>query len=165
MGHYNLDALQLALVHHGYWFLRAVLLLENVGVPLPGETILLLASYLAASHRGLYLPYVIGAGTVAAVLGDNVGFLIGARGGRPLLDRYGKLLHITDETIYAAERRMERHGAAVVFGARFVAGIRVIAGPIAGALHMDWRRFALWGERSGLPASPQRAICLRADCT
>ena len=142
MGHHTLDTIQAALVHYGYWALVAVLLLENAGVPLPGEAVLLLASFMASGHRGLYLPYVIGTGIISAALGDNLGFVIGARGGRPLLDRYGKLFHITEGAISAAEQRLERHGAMVVFGARFVAGIRVIAGPMAGALHMPWRRFA-----------------------
>jgi membrane protein DedA with SNARE-associated domain len=144
MPHFTLETLTDALIHYGYWALMAVLLLESAGLPLPGETILLLASFLASTHRGLYLPYIILTAIFAAVLGDNIGFLIGTHGGQPLLARYGKLFHLTEDRIVSAERRLAQHGATFVFGSRFLAGVRVIAGPLAGALHMPWPKFALF---------------------
>ena len=76
---------------YGYWTLFFGLLLENAGIPLPGETMLLFASFLAFSEQQLQLPWIILTGIVAATIGDNLGYSIGRRGGRPLLDRY---LHV-----------------------------------------------------------------------
>jgi membrane-associated protein len=76
-------------------------------------------------------------------VGDNIGFLVGFYGGRPLLERYQKTLHMEATTIARGEEMFRRNGAATIFVARFIAGLRVIAGPLAGVLHMPWRRFAL----------------------
>jgi len=119
------------------------LLLENAGLPLPGETILLLASFLAYSENRLALPYIILVGVLAATLGDNLGFLVGFHGGQPLLARYSKTLRISPESIAKGENLFARYGAATILVARFIAGLRVIAGPLAGVLRMNWRTFAL----------------------
>jgi len=120
------------------------LLLENAGIPVPGETILLLASFLAYSRQELQLPYIILVGVCAATLGDNLGFAIGYRGGRPLLDRYRNLFGIPPETIARGERLFDQYGSVTIFFARFIFGLRVIAGPLAGVLRMPWKRFALF---------------------
>ena len=88
MTHHIFDLLRGALVHYGYWAVAALLLLENAGLPLPGETILLLASFLAYSEHELALPWVIVVGTVATTLGGELGFALGRHGGRPLIERY-----------------------------------------------------------------------------
>ncbi len=88
MNHHILDLLRAALVHYGYWAVAAALLLENAGLPVPGETILLMASFLAYTERDLHLGWIILVGSVAATLGDNLGFAIGHYGGPPLLKRY-----------------------------------------------------------------------------
>ncbi|MGA7906448.1 MAG: DedA family protein, partial [Candidatus Sulfotelmatobacter sp.] len=80
MAHHILELLRDALVNYGYWAVAAVLLLENAGLPVPGETVLLLASFLAYSKHELQLSWIIFVGTVAATLGDNLGYLIGAYG-------------------------------------------------------------------------------------
>ena len=92
------------LIHHGYWAVAATLLLENMGLPVPGETILLLASFLAYSEHLLRLPILILTGILAATLGDNIGFVIGYRGGRALLQKYQHLLRMSPETISRGER-------------------------------------------------------------
>jgi membrane protein DedA with SNARE-associated domain len=120
------------------------LLLENAGVPVPGETILLLASFLAFSRHELQLSYIIVVGVCAATLGDNLGFAIGYRGGRPLLDRYRNWFRISTDTIARGERLFDEYGAVTIFFARFIFGLRVIAGPLAGVLRMQWKRFALF---------------------
>ena len=120
------------------------LLLENAGIPVPGETILLLASFLAYSRQELQLPYIILVGVCAATLGDNLGFAIGYRGGRPLLDRYRNLFGIPPETIARGERLFDQYGSVTIFFARFIFGLRVIAGPLAGVLRMPWKRFAIF---------------------
>jgi len=138
-----LDLLRDFLAHYGYWAVAATLLLENAGLPLPGETVLLLASFSAYSHQ-LTLAYVILVAIAAATLGDNIGFAIGHFGGRPLLSRYIKTFRISHAAILRAEHLFERYGAATVFFARFIAGLRIVAGPLAGVLRMHWKRFAIF---------------------
>ncbi len=142
MTHHIFDLLRGALVHYGYWAIVAVLLLENAGVPAPGETVLLLASFLAYSQRELQLPWIIAVGTLAATVGDNAGYAIGHYGGRQLVERYRNVFRISDAALARGEMLFERYGAVAILFARFVFGIRVIAGPMAGMLRMPWRRFA-----------------------
>jgi membrane protein DedA with SNARE-associated domain len=144
MAEHILQILRAYLAQYGYWAVAIVLLLENAGVPVPGETVLLLASFLAYSERRLSLPYIIMAGICASTVGDNLGFLLGNYGGRALLQRYGKTLAIRPATIARGERLFQRYGAATILFARFIAGVRIVAGPLAGILRMDWRRFALF---------------------
>ena len=129
---------------HGYWTLAVTLLLENTGIPLPGETVLLFASFLAFQHHELKLSLIIFVATAACTLGDNLGYWIGFHGGRPLLHRYQNVFRVSDEKIARGEKLFERFGPATVFFARFVFGMRVIAGPLAGVLRMEWRRFVLF---------------------
>jgi membrane protein DedA with SNARE-associated domain len=144
MTHSILDLLRNAVVHYGYWAVAVALLLENAGIPVPGETILLMASFLAYSERELQLPWIIVVATIAATLGDNLGFSLGYYGGRPLLDRYQAFFRIQDKTIARGEGLFARFGAVTVFFARFVFGMRIIAGPMAGVLRMPWRRFLIF---------------------
>jgi membrane protein DedA with SNARE-associated domain len=144
MSNYLLELLRGYLTHYGYWAVGAALLLENAGLPVPGETILLLASFLAYSEHRLGLPYIILVGIGAATLGDNLGFAIGSYGGRPLLERYQKTLRIRPAVIARGEELFARYGAATIFIARFIAGMRIIAGPLAGVLRMPWRKFLLF---------------------
>ena len=111
------------------------LFLENAGVPAPGETVLLLASFLAYSEHDLRLGWIIVVATIAATLGDNLGFALGYYGGRPLLERYQSLFRI-QETLARGEDLFARYGAVTIFFARFVFGMRIIAGPLAGVLRM-----------------------------
>lgn len=129
---------------HGYWTLAITLLLENAGIPLPGETMLLFASFLAFEHHELNLGLIILVATAACTLGDNLGYWIGFHGGRPLLRRYQKFFPISDDEIARGETMFQRFGPVTVFFARFVFGMRVIAGPLAGVLRMQWRRFVLF---------------------
>lgn len=144
MSNYLFDLLRGALTHYGYWAVGAALVLENAGLPVPGETILLLASFLAYSEHKLALPWIILVGVCAATLGDNLGFAIGFYGGRRLLERYQKTLHIRPGVIARGEQLFARYGAATIFVARFIAGMRIIAGPLAGVMRMSWRKFLLF---------------------
>lgn len=139
-----LEFLREAVVHYGYWAVGAALLLENTGIPVPGETILLLASFLAYSQRELQLSWIIVVGIVAATLGDNFGFIAGYYGGRPLLDRYQSAFRIENATLRKGEQLFGRYGAATIFFARFVFGMRIIAGPLAGVLRMPWKKFLIF---------------------
>jgi membrane-associated protein len=129
---------------YGYWAVALALLCENAGIPVPGETTLLLASFLAYSEHKLHLGWIMVIGTCAATLGDNIGYAIGHYGGRPLLDRYQRVLRISPATLKRGEDMFARYGAAAIFFARFVFGLRVFAGPLAGVLRMRWRAFALF---------------------
>jgi membrane protein DedA with SNARE-associated domain len=129
---------------YGYWAVAVALLLENAGLPVPGETTLLLASFLAYSEHKLHLGWLIVIATCAATLGDNLGFALGQYGGRPLLDRYKNFFRIPQRVIDRGEALFARYGSATIFFARFVFGMRVIAGPLAGVLRMPWRAFAVF---------------------
>jgi len=139
-----LELLRGFVAQYGYWAVGITLLLENAGIPVPGETVLLLASFLAYSQHELSLPWVIVVAICAATVGDNLGFLIGSRGGRPFLDRYRATFRIAPEVVERGEKLFARYGAATVFFARFLFGLRIIAGPLAGVLRMPWKRFAVW---------------------
>lgn len=144
MSAHILHLLQGYFARHGYWTVAVVLLLENAGVPVPGETVLLLAGFLTYSQHHFQLPWVIAVGVAAATFGDNVGYVIGHYGGRPLLERYRRFFHISPAHIVQGERLFEKHGAVTVFFARFVFGMRIITGPLAGVLRMHWKRFAVF---------------------
>jgi membrane-associated protein len=144
MMHATVDFLRHLLVEYGYWALALALLLENAGLPVPGETTLLLASFLAYSEHKLHLPYIMITAIIAATLGDNIGFLIGHHGGRPLLDRYRHLFRVPGKVVARGERLFARYGAVTIFFARFIFGMRVIAGPLAGVLRMPWVRFSFF---------------------
>jgi len=143
---YLFETLRNYLAHWGYWAVGAALLLENAGLPMPGETILLLASFLAYSEHKLALPWIIVVGVCAATLGDNLGFAIGSYGGRPLLERYQRTLRIRPAVIARGEELFARYGAATIFVARFIAGLRIVAGPLAGVLRMPWRKFLVFNS-------------------
>jgi membrane protein DedA with SNARE-associated domain len=144
MTHSILDLLRNAVVHYGYWAVAGGLLLENAGVPVPGETVLLLASFLAYSEHDLQLSWLIVIATLAATLGDNLGLALGYYGGRRLLERYQSIFRIQRRTLARGEDLFARYGAVTVFFARFVFGMRIIAGPLAGVLRMPWRKFLLF---------------------
>jgi membrane protein DedA with SNARE-associated domain len=144
MTHYILELLRNALVNYGYWAIAVALLLENAGIPAPGETILLMASFLAYSQDELRLPWIIVVATIAATIGDNLGFALGYYGGRPLVTRYQSFFRIRQSTLERGEQLFARYGAPTVFIARFVFGMRIIAGPLAGVLRMPWKKFMVF---------------------
>ena len=144
MHHTIFHSLRLFLANYGYWAVALALLCENAGVPLPGESTLLLASFLAYSEHQLHLGWIIVVATCAATLGDNVGYALGHYGGRPLLDRYRNILRISPATLQRGEKMFAHYGAVAVFFARFIVGLRIFAGPLAGVLRMRWRSFAFF---------------------
>jgi membrane-associated protein len=144
MAQHIFEFLREFLARYGYWAIAATLLLENMGVPVPGESVLLLASFLAYSEHRLRLTYIIVVAVCSATFGDNLGYWIGYKGGRPLLDKYQLHLHVPPRLLGRGERLFAKYGAPTVFFARFVAGLRIFAGPLAGVLHMDWKKFAVF---------------------
>jgi membrane protein DedA with SNARE-associated domain len=144
MNHSIFDMMRMAVLHYGYWAVGALLLVENVGVPVPGETILLLASFLAYSEHELQLHWIIVIATIVTTLGGSLGFAVGWHGGRPLLDRYLTTFRIQPAAVERGENLFARFGALTIFFARFVFGLRLIAGPLAGVMRMSWRKFLIW---------------------
>ena len=144
MDHAIFHSLRAFVADYGYWAVALALLSESAGLPVPGEITLLLASFLAYSEHQLHLVWIIVVATCAATLGGNLGYAFGHYGGRPLLDRYQSVFRITPATLKRGEEMFARYGAAAIFFARFVFGMRVFAGPLAGVLRMRWRAFTLF---------------------
>jgi len=124
----------------GYPGIATVVGLESMGIPMPGETTLIAASYLAATGH-FSLPLVISFAALGAVVGDSIGYAIGCKGGRRFLNRHEKYVRITPEKLAIADRYFVRHGAKTVFLGRFLPLLRILAGPLAGTAKMPYRRF------------------------
>jgi membrane protein DedA with SNARE-associated domain len=138
-----LHSLEPTLNQYGYLAVVGLLFIEDFGVPVPGETVLILAAVYAATGR-LNVLLVGLLGFCGAVLGDNVGFAIGHFGGRQLADRYGRYVLLTPERLDKAAAFFDRHGGKVIVIARFVEGLRQANGIIAGTTGMHWRRFLMF---------------------
>src|SRR6202045_4209722 len=108
------------LAEYGYWTVAAALLLENAGLPVPGETVLLMASFLAYSEHQLKLSSIIVVATLATTASGEIGFALGRCGGRPLIERHARIFRVDPATLARGERLFERYGAATIFFARFV---------------------------------------------
>ncbi|MFE7210522.1 DedA family protein [Streptomyces sp. NPDC001698] len=128
------------LSHYGYWAVGVVVLVEDFGVPAPGETILIAAGVYAGAGQ-LDVVAVALIAFAAAVVGDNIGYLVGHFGGRPFVHRWGRYIFLTPERFAAAERFFGRHGGKIVVVARFIEGLRQANGIIAGTTGMHWLRF------------------------
>ncbi|PYR47249.1 MAG: hypothetical protein DMF89_19390 [Acidobacteria bacterium] len=128
---------------YGYWAVFLGVMLENAGLPVPGETMLLAGAVLAHFDR-LRLVWVILAAVAGAILGDNMGFLIGRWGGRTLAVRHGWKFGLTEPRLAKFEAFFEKHGPKTVFIARFVTGLRVFGALLAGASRLPWLTFSLY---------------------
>ena len=131
--------------HYGYFAIFGALFLEDFGVPMPGET-LLIAGALLATHGSLNIYLVVATAWCAAVLGDNLGYAIGRFGGRLLVLRYGKYVLLTPERFAYAERFFHKRGPIIVVVARFFEILRQLNGIVAGAAGMEWWRFLLYNS-------------------
>jgi membrane protein DedA with SNARE-associated domain len=125
---------------YGYAVVFAGVFLENMGLPVPGETALLAGAALA--HFGeLSLGRVIATAIAAAILGDNLGFFIGRHGGRGIAERHGWRIGLTPDRLREFDRFFLRHGPKTVFAARFITGLRVVGALLAGGSGMRWPQF------------------------
>jgi membrane protein DedA with SNARE-associated domain len=130
-----------------------VIMVESMGVPLPGEITLMSAALLAASSHGRVSVWGVAIGaTAGAIIGDSIGYYIGHRGGRPLLDRLGRRFprHFGPEEVARAERLFARWGVWAIFVGRFIALLRILAGPLAGALRVPYRKFLAANAAGGI---------------
>jgi len=133
----------------GYPLLFVLVMSESSGLPIPGETALI-ASAVLASEGTLDITLVIALAATAAITGDNIGYLIGRKGGRWLLQRPGRFHYQRMQVLLTGEPFFERHGPKAVFLGRFVLGLRVWASWLAGISRMHWRSFALWNALGGI---------------
>jgi len=137
------------ILDYGLVLLFALVALESMGVPLPGETALITAGVLAAQgHYSIVSVIVVAA--AGAIIGDNVGYWIGRKGGRALLERTPYIRGYFARVLPPSERFFNRHGAKAVFFGRFVSILRVTAAWLAGITHMPWWRFLFWNAAGGI---------------
>ena len=134
-----------------YLLVGGIILLESMGIPLPGEITLVSASLLAATGVTNVWGVAIAA-SVGAIVGDSIGYAIGRRGGRRLLERFGRRFpkHFGPAHLARAEQIFDRWGVWAVFFGRFVALLRILAGPLAGALHVPYRKFLIANAAGGI---------------
>lgn len=125
---------------YGYLAVAGFVMLEDFGVPVPGETVLILGAVYAGAGR-LTLPLIAVLGFLAAVIGDNIGFAIGHFGGRRLAERYGRYVLLTPARLNRATEVFDRHGGKIITIARFIEGLRQANGIIAGIAGVPWTRF------------------------
>ena len=135
-----LHTLEPTLNNYGYLAVFGLVLLEDFGVPVPGETVLILGAVYAGTGR-LNIVLVGLLGFAGALIGDNIGFAIGHFGGRRLVERYGRYIFLTPERLDKATDFFERHGGKIIVVARFIEGLRQANGIIAGTTGMHWARF------------------------
>ncbi|WP_371477545.1 DedA family protein [Kitasatospora sp. NBC_00315] len=138
-----LAALAPVLDHYGYLAVGVLVLLDNCGIPVPGQTIMVLAAvYAGAGH--LSLAGVVAVALTAAIAGNTLGYVIGRTGGKAFVHRWGRYVLLTPARVERAEVFFRRHGGKVVTVARFVDGLRQANGIIAGTTGMDARRFSVF---------------------
>ncbi len=128
---------------YGYAVVFFGVFLENAGLPVPGETALLAGAALAKFGR-LSLFWVVVTAIGGAILGDNLGFFIGRRGGRVLAERHGSKAGLTRKRLQQFDRFFDRYGPKTVFVARFVTGLRVFCAVLAGASGLKWSTFLFY---------------------
>ena len=138
----SLETLQEIAHQYGYWAIFLGIALENTGVPIPGETITIIGGFLAGSHDLNYWLVLVCA-ISGAVLGDNFGYWIGRWGGWPFLLRFGSFFRIPEKKLVAARNQFSNNAARAVFFGRFVALLRIFAGPMAGIARMPYPQFLL----------------------
>lgn len=138
-----IQALAPVIHKYGYVAVFGLLMLEDLGMPVPGETVLIAAAFYAGLHQ-LNIALVIIAAILGAIIGDNIGFAIGEYGGHPLVLRFGTYVFITPKRLHAMEHFFSRYGAKVVVVARFVEGLRQLNGLLAGLSQMRWPTFLIY---------------------
>lgn len=144
-----------ATLHHlldsyGLWVLFFVVMAESMGVPMPGETVLVSASLYAGATHELELTHVIAVAAAGAIIGDNIGYFIGHTIGLKLLGKYGSYIGLDEARLKVGQYLFLRHGGKIVFFGRFVAFLRAFAAVLAGANRMNWSHFLLMNAAGGI---------------
>lgn len=139
---FSLDTLQELARLYGYWAVFVGIAIENMGIPLPGETIVIVGGFLAGSGELNYW-WVLGSAIAGAVLGDNFGYWVGRFGGWQLLVKIGRFFRLQEQQLEQAKDRYSKNAVQAVFWGRFVTLLRIFAGPLAGITQMPYRQFLL----------------------
>jgi membrane protein DedA with SNARE-associated domain len=150
MFHFDASGLTHLLVTYGYWAVLLFVAIESTGIPLPGETMLLVAAIYAGTTHQLSIALDIVAAASGAILGDNLGFWVGREGGYRLLRRYGHYVRLEERRLKLGQYLFMKHGGKVVFFGRFVAVLRAWAAFLAGTNRMRWPRFLLYNALGGI---------------
>lgn len=149
MIHVAASVLQQFLSTYGYFAVFVFVAIESIGIPFPGESMLLVASIYAGKTHQLSIILVILAATLGAIVGDNIGFWIGREGGYRVLRRYGRYIGFDERKLKVGIYLFRKHGGKVVFFGRFVAVLRAWAAFLAGVNHMPWSRFLAFNGLGG----------------
>jgi len=137
-------------VSYGYLAVFALVGLESFGIPVPGETVLIIAGTYAGLTHHLNPFLIVGSAAAGAIIGDTIGFWVGDKGGYRLLRRYGSYVRIDEPKIKVARLLFDEHGGKVVFFGRFVAVLRTYAAFLAGLTRMHYRRFLFFNATGGI---------------
>ncbi len=129
---------------YGCWAVAALLILESIGLPIPGATVLVTAAIYAGVTQSLDIEGIIAAASLGAVIGDNMAYWLGRTTGLGLLHRYGRYAGLTESRLEVGAYLFQRHGGKLVILARFVAFLRVLTMYVAGISRMEWPRFVLF---------------------
>lgn len=135
---------------YGYWAVLVLIMVESIGIPVPGETMLLTAAIYAGRTGHLFIGFVIAAAAAGAIIGDNIGYAIGREGGFRLLRRYGKYVRFDERKLKVGQYIFLRYGGMVVFLGRFIAILRALAALLAGVNRMPWWRFLFANAAGGI---------------
>ena len=138
------------IVTYGYFAVAFLVAVESFGVPLPGETIVVAAALYAGHTHRLSVWAIFAVAAVAAIVGDNIGYLLGRTGGERLIRRYGRYVRLDEAKLQVVRNLFDRHGAKVVFFGRFISILRTYAAFFAGTTRIPWRRFLIFNAAGGI---------------
>jgi membrane protein DedA with SNARE-associated domain len=141
----SLQTIQDFAEHYGYWTVLLGIMLENAGLPLPGETIVVVCGFLAGGGQMNY-GWVLLCAIAGAIIGDNLGYWVGYHGGWPLLLNVGKILRMPETKLLDLRHRFSHNAARAVFLGRFIALLRIFAGPMAGIAQMPYGKFLIYNS-------------------
>ncbi len=145
----SVELIQEIAQRYGYWAIFFGILLENLGLPIPGETVTIVGGFLAGSDQLKYL-YVLGDAALGAILGGNIGYWVGRTGGLQLLLSVGKLFRVPEAQIEGLRSQFAENAGKAVFVGRFVALLRIFASPLAGIAQMPYWKFSLYNTAGAI---------------
>ena len=146
----SLHALEHLIHEYGYAAIFVCIMLESIGLPLPGESLMIAVALYAAHTHNLNIFIVVPLAAAGAICGDQIGYLIGRSIGYRVLARWGRKIGITDERLELGRFLFRKYGGGIVFVARFIAILRTCAAVLAGANKMPWHTFLLWNALGGI---------------
>ena len=145
-----LHALEGLVYQYGYTAIFLCILLESIGLPLPGESLLIATALYAASTHKLNIFIIVPLAAAGAICGDQIGYVLGRSIGYRMLARWGRKIGLTDERLELGRFLFRKYGGGVVFLGRFIAILRTLAAALAGANRMPWHTFLLWNALGGI---------------